>query len=285
MQDMSFQISLYWVGVIIACFVGNTLIFYGFGYATERINKRVRDLAFSSLVRQEVAFYDKRSVGSMTSQLQDDAAFISAFSGEPVRTLVMTLASVLTGIIISMIYMWPFALLSLGVIPFMGFASALEMKRFLGADEGAEDSQDGRDSPSGIIVETLLNIRTVSALTLEQQRFHDYEMALTKSEGNLVKESLITGAFAGLGIGIQQWVNAAQFYWGGWLMYTYPDAFDFESFLTSMFSLLFSLFAIGAAAQGASDKPKAEAAAGRLFYLMNRQSEIDPLDSKGKKLP
>jgi hypothetical protein len=54
---MSFQIGLYWViGVIIACFVGNTLIFYGFGYATEqKINKRVRDLAFSSLVRQEVA--------------------------------------------------------------------------------------------------------------------------------------------------------------------------------------------------------------------------------------
>jgi hypothetical protein len=61
----------------------------------------------------------------MTIQLfQDDAAFISAFSGEPVQTLVMTLASsVLTGI-----YMWPFALLSLGVIPFMGFASALKMK-------------------------------------------------------------------------------------------------------------------------------------------------------------
>jgi ATP-binding cassette subfamily B (MDR/TAP) protein 1 len=66
----------------------------------------------------------------MTSQLfQDDAAFISAFSGEPVQTLVMTLASsVLTGIIISKIYMWPFALLSLGVIPFMEFASALEME-------------------------------------------------------------------------------------------------------------------------------------------------------------
>eukprot|EP00804_Cyclotella_cryptica_P026750 CCRYP_007966-RK/>CCRYP_007966-RK protein AED:0.12 eAED:0.12 QI:257/1/1/1/0.86/0.82/23/169/1460 len=284
MQDMSFRIALYWLGIIIACFVGNTLIFYGFGYATESINKRIRDKAFSSLMRQEVAFFDKRSVGSITSQLQDDAAFISAFSGEPVRTLVMTLASVVTGIIISMIFMWPFALLSLGVIPFMGFASAIEMKRFLGEDEGAGDSEDGRDSPSGIIVETLLNIRTVSALTLEEQRFQDYERALAKSEGNLVKESLISGSLAGLGIGIQQWVNAVQFYWGGWLMYTYPNAFDFESFLISMFSLLFSLFAIGAAAQGATDKPKAEAAAGRLFYLMNRKSEIDPLNPDGKKL-
>lgn len=99
-----------------------------------------------------------------------------------------------------------------------GFASAIEMKRFLGEDEGVGDSEDGRDSPSGIIVETLLNIRTVSALTLEEQRFQDYERALAKSEGNLVKESLISGSLAGLGIGIQQWVNAVQFYWGGWLV-------------------------------------------------------------------
>jgi hypothetical protein len=35
---------------------------------------------------------------------------------------------------------------------------------------------------------------------------------------------------------------------------------------------------------GATDKPKAEAAAGRLFYLMNRKSEIDPLSPDGKKL-
>lgn len=64
----------------------------------------------------------------------------------------------------------------------------------------------------------------------------------------------------------------------------YPDTFDFKDFLTSMFALLFSLFALGAAAQGATDKTKAEAAAGRLFYLINRKSSIDPLSTSGKKL-
>jgi ABC-type multidrug transport system fused ATPase/permease subunit len=93
-----------------------------------------------------------------------------------------------------------------------------EMKRFLGEDEGGENTEDGRDSPSGIIVETLLNIRTVSALTLEEQRYEDYKQALTKAEGDLVKESAISGILAGLAVGIQQWVNALQFWWGGWLV-------------------------------------------------------------------
>ena len=85
MQEMSFRIAGFWAAIIIACFVGNVLLFMGFGHATESINKRIRDQTFSSLLRQEVAFFDKRSVGSITSQLQDDAAFIFAFSGEPIR--------------------------------------------------------------------------------------------------------------------------------------------------------------------------------------------------------
>ena len=103
----------------------------------------------------------------------------------------------------SLLDMWPFALLSLGVIPFMGFATALEMKRFLGEDEGGVEVQDGCDSPGGIIVETLLNIRTVSALTMEEQRFKDYEKALDK-DGNLLSESAVSGVLGGLSIGIQQ---------------------------------------------------------------------------------
>jgi len=158
------------------------------------------------------------------------------------------------------------------------------MKRFLGEDEGGETTEDGTKSPGGIIVETLLNIRTVSALTLEEQRFDDFKDALARSEGNIIKESAISGVLSGLSILIQQWVNALQFWWGGWLLYNYPTKYDFNDFLIAMFSLLFSLFAIGAATQGVSDKAKAEAAAGRLFYLINRKSSIDPLSKEGKKL-
>ena len=284
MQQMSFVITGYWTVMIAACLIGYVLLFKGFGTATERINKRMRDEAFSALMRQEVAFFDKRSVGSITSQLQDDVAFISAFSGEPIRTLVINLASVLTGLAISMYFMWPFALLSIGIIPFMGFATALQIRHSLGEDEGGEGEIDGTDSPGGIIVETLLNIRTVSALTLEEQRCKDYETSLAKLDGNVMKENVVSGLLSGLSIAIQQWVYALQFWWGGWLLYEYPDVFDFNSFLISMFALLFSLFGLGAAAQGVTDKKKAEAAAGRLFYLINRESANDPLDIEGKKL-
>ena len=331
MQSTSYELGIYWAVVAVGCLVGNALVFWGFGMASERLNKRVRDSAFSALVRQEVAFFDKQSVGSITSQLQDDAARIHTFSGEPIRSLIMSLSSVITGLVVSFIYMWPFALVSLGTLPFMvslyvvkwrakalakrcpvsvpryvqylfiltprllfsllflslvhvlqGFATSVEMKTMLGEDEGG-DVKEGLSSPGGIIVETLLNIRTVAALNMERQRYNDYVQALHKSDPHAILNSVKSGATSGLSMIIQQWSNALQFFFGGWLLFNYPDVYTFEDFLVSMFALLFSLFALGAATMGASDKDEAKKAAGRIFYLLGRKSAIDPLSTDGRR--
>ena len=82
------------------------MLYWGFGVAAERMNRRVRDAAFSSLVRQEVAWYDVRSAGAITSRLSDDAALLHAYAGEPIRTLVASLSSVLVGVVVSFVFMW-----------------------------------------------------------------------------------------------------------------------------------------------------------------------------------
>lgn len=76
---------------------------------------------------------------------------------------------------------------------------------------------------------------------------------------------------------------ALLFWWGGWLLFNYPDAFTYNDYLISMFALLFSLSGMATAAQGAVDKDKAKAAANRIFYIIDRQSKIDPLSNEGKK--
>ena len=71
---------------------------------------------------------------------------------------------------------------------------------------------------------------------------------------------------------------------GGWILFKYPGVFSFNDFLISNFALLFSLFGLGAAFQDLSDRKEAEKSAGRIFYLLDRQSEIDPLSEDGVKL-
>lgn len=136
----------------------------------------------------------------------------------------------------------------------MGFATSMEMKRFLGEDESSVDNADALNSPGGIIVETLLNIRTVSALTLEKQRYNDYERALLKSEPRYKMDAFIGGVMGGLSMFIQQWINALQLWFGGYLLFNNPDTYVLKDFLIANFAILFALFGLGAAFQDVSDR-------------------------------
>lgn len=113
MRSKSFMISYGYLGTIAATMFGTMLLFYGFNVASERMNKRVRDTAFKALTRQEVGYFDMHPTGVLTSRLADDAALLHSFSGEPIRTLVMNTASVLVGLIVAFVFMWPFASITL----------------------------------------------------------------------------------------------------------------------------------------------------------------------------
>ena len=106
MKGESFLTLYLYLGLGVVCIVGNSLLFWGFGLVSERMNKRVRDAAFTNLIRQEIGWFDMHSLGTITSHLSDDAALIHAFTGEPIRTLTLNIASVAVGIILGLIFMW-----------------------------------------------------------------------------------------------------------------------------------------------------------------------------------
>jgi len=188
----------------------------------------------------------------------------------------------LTGIVLSFYFMWPFALLSIACVPFMAMATSVEMKVMYGEDEGDDNAKEEVGSPGGIIVETLLNIGTVSALTLEEERFRLFEEALNATDENYVRAGLHQGALSGFSMFVQQWINGLQFWFGGWLLFKYPETYSFDDFLISIFAMLFALFGLGAAFQDVSDRKQTEMSASRVFYLLDKQSEIDPLSEDGK---
>jgi len=282
MQERSLKVFYGFVGILFSTMFGFTLLFWGFGVATERMNKRTRDGAFRSLLRQEIAWHDQHSPNALTARLSDDAALLHAFAGEPVRSLAASLASVLVGVIVSFVYMWPFALVSLAILPFLAFGAEMEMQLYYGEDEG-DDAEVDANSPGAIVIESVSNIRTVASLNLEEERAAEYANALEKEESHPLWSNMVKGGAAGMGQFFQMWGTALMFFWGGWLLFNYPGSFTFRDFLISMFALFFSLYGLTIAAQGAVDRKKANLAAARIFELMDRQSLIDPLSTVGKK--
>jgi ABC-type multidrug transport system fused ATPase/permease subunit len=174
--------------------------------------------------------------------------------------------------------MWPFALLIIGTIPLMALARIMYARTNFGADEEVDGSTGAH---GGILFESLVHIRTVFALSIENERFEMYKEALEQSEPNhnnkIVRLALLEG-YQGL---ISRWVNALQFGWGGWLLLNYPHLWTFDEFVKANFSIIFAIVGLGTAFAGLPDKKEAEKAATRFFALLDRQSQIDPLSPDG----
>lgn len=179
--------------------------------------------------------------------------------------------------------MWPFALLAVATLPLMMFAVSQRIKTQLGSDQGVYVA-DELNSPNGIMVETLLNIRTVSALTLEQQRFDDFKKASRALDKGHRMRGFADGFAGALGMFVRQWTMALQLWFGGYLMFTYPNDYSFQDFLISNFAIMFSLFGLATAFQDMADQKAMRESAGRIFALLDRQSVIDPLSNEGKVL-
>jgi ATP-binding cassette, subfamily B (MDR/TAP), member 1 len=103
MRQQSIQVGISWSLVVVSCFAGAISSKVGFGTTAERLNKRIRDSTFASLVRQEVAFFDTHSIGRLMSVLQDDTTKLYAFAGEPLRMFWIGMSSVTIGVALAFV--------------------------------------------------------------------------------------------------------------------------------------------------------------------------------------
>jgi len=285
MKELSEQVTIGLFALVVTSIIGHTLLHYGFGTAVERMNKRVRDSAFRALARQEVAYYDVRPIATLTSRISEDCTMCHAFSGEPIRQVFLNLSSIILGIILSFIYMWPMALMCFALLPFLAFGAEMEMRMWMGQDEGDEKIEDiDQKSAAGIVIESLLNIRTVASLNLEEERRDEFAAAIRREDPTPVKTNIVKASMSGLGQLFQMWGIGLLFWWGGWVIFNYPLLFSFRDMNISMWSMMYGISGMSVAMQGATDRKKATAAVNRIFELIERESKIDPLSVEGKKL-
>ena len=144
----------------------------------------------------------------------------------------------------------PFALGILGIMPFIAFGAYMEEKMWMGEDEGdIEDTKVDEKSAAGIVVESLLNIKTVASLTLEKSRCHEFTAAMKREDPTPFRTNTIKGGAAGVGQLCQYWGISFMMWWGGWLIYNHPNLYSFRDFNISMWAVFFGLSGLGVAMQ------------------------------------
>eukprot|EP00794_Sanderia_malayensis_P011087 gene11087-12255_t len=268
------------IGVVggVSIFIAN----YLFAKAGEILTRRLRELCFKAILRQEIAFFDEvsNSSGALCARLSSDASGVQGATSTRLSTIVQVTVMGLSAIIVSFVYQWHLTLLIFAFIPLLVFAGA--MYTTINTSFAAKEKEASIKS-AAVASETILNIRTVASLGKEEHFYRQYESLLAEPHKKSLANSHLFGISFGLSYSTWFFVNSAAFRLGGYLVK--HKGVEFDAMFKVVFALVFAAMFAGQVASFAPSYIKAKVSAARIFRLLDRVPPIDTYSTEGDIIP
>ncbi|KAI0377833.1 P-loop containing nucleoside triphosphate hydrolase protein [Hypomontagnella monticulosa] len=249
-----------------------------FAKCSERLIHRVRDRAFRTMLRQDVAFFDKdeNTAGALTSFLSTETTHVAGLSGVTLGTLLMVTTTLISAMALALAFGWKLALVCIATVPILlscGFFRFYMLAHF------QRRSKKAYEQSASYASEAISAIRTVASLTREQDVLAHYKASLAAQQRasliSVLKSSLLYAAAQSLLF----LVFALGFWYGGTLIAKFE--YDLFKFFVCFMSVIFGAQSAGVVFSFAPDMGKAHQAAGELKTLFDRKPQIDTWSQDG----
>ncbi|KAK3357131.1 P-loop containing nucleoside triphosphate hydrolase protein [Lasiosphaeria hispida] len=252
-----------------------------FAKCSERLVHRVRDLAFRTMLRQDVEFFDldENSAGALTSFLSTEATHVAGLSGVTLGTLLMVTTTLISACTVALALGWKLALVCIATMPIVIGCGFFRFWMLAHYQRRAKRAYAGSASYAS---EAITSIRTVASLTRENDVLEQYKVNLAIQQ----RSSLISVLKSSLLYAASQSFMFLAFALGFWYGGTLIAKFEYDMF---QFFVVFSTVIFGAQSAGsvfsfAPDMGKATEASRALKTLFDRKPTIDTWSVDGDKV-
>ncbi|KAG1370984.1 putative ABC transporter B family member 4 [Cocos nucifera] len=257
----------------------------------ERQAARIRNLYLKTILRQEIAFFDKETnTGEVVERMSGDTVLIQDAMGEKVGKFIQLTSTFIGGFVVAFFRGWLLTLVMLATIPPLVVAGGI-MSTVV--SKMASRGQAAYGEAAVVVEQTIGSIRTVgfilaleqedmvASFTGEKQAVNKYKKSLNSAYSSGVQEGLAAGLglgtvmfffFCGYSLGI--WYGAKLILGKG---YTGADV------INVIFAVLTGSFSLGQASPCMTAFAAGQAAAYKMFQTINRKTEIDSYDTRGKQ--
>ncbi len=243
---------------------------YLFDVAGERVVADLREQLYSSLVRQEVAFFDSRRTGELINRLSADTSLIQDAVTTDASMVLRFGVTLIGSLAIMTIASWRLTLVMLLVVPFVAVGATV-YGRMLRAV--SREVQDALAESTAVAEESLSGIRTVRAFAREDTEVGRYGEAVEASFRLARRRSRLRGVFLGLVTFLGYSSIAGVTWYGGRLVSAGQMTIgELTSFVLYTFSMA---LAIGMLTSLWADMSKALGASERVFELMARSPQVE----------
>ncbi|KAA6412244.1 MAG: P-loop containing nucleoside triphosphate hydrolase [Lasallia pustulata] len=252
-----------------------------FAYCSERLVHRARDRAFRTMLRQDIAFFDKEenSAGGLISFLSTETTHLAGMSGVTLGTILVVTTTLVAAITVSCAIGWKLALVCASTIPILlgcGFFRFRMLAHF------QQKRKLAYEASASYACEATSAIRTVASLTREEDVWEHYHQSLVdqgqKSLQSVLKSSLLYASaqsFMFLCI-------ALGFWYGGTLISR--GEYSMLQFFICFQAVIFGAQSAGTIFSFAPDMGKAKQAANEMKILFDRKPSIDSWSQDGERV-
>ncbi|OWZ18023.1 ABC transporter [Phytophthora megakarya] len=275
--------ALGFVGLGILFALSITLQHYGFAVVSQNLVTRVRLATFSAMLHQEIGWFDldENTSGALVSRLATDSAILQAMTSETLNRGLVNFTTLAIAFAIAFFYSWQMTLILLAAFPVLVASSFIQAQQMAGTS-GNKKNNDADTAAGSLLSEAIGSIRTVASFSMEVALNTLYVGYLDVSKAADVKIGIVGGMAFGVSQGAMFLVMAFLFYISGrWIS---RGIITFEEFFMVLMVIMLSTFAMGMAAQGASDGAKAKRSAQRVFKVIDRKPLIDATSGTGRSL-
>lgn len=184
-----------------------------FGLVAERLLYKVRSLSLHSLLQQPLQWHESsnRSPTKLLGYITNDGNSLAGLSGSIIGTLFSVCVNFAAAIIASHIVAWRIAIVCLAIVPILlgaGFMQLRALTRYAEKHAGAFS-----DSVS-VTVEAVTNIRTIAALSLEDEILNTYRRSLQGPRKEMVVQCFKTNFWLAIANSIGSSLYAFAYWWG-----------------------------------------------------------------------
>ncbi|KAJ3070700.1 ATP-binding cassette, sub-B (MDR TAP), member 4, partial [Quaeritorhiza haematococci] len=271
-------------GVIYLCSIGAAAFVLAYSqmamwmWSAENQARRIRLLFLRSILRQDIAWFDRMETGDLTARLTADINLIQEGMSEKAGLIIQYSFTFISGFVVAYTKGWRLALVVTAVFPLIaaagGFMSVLLAK-------GSTEGQTVYAAAGAIAQQTFMSIRTVTAFNGQSKEAARYASKLADAEKIGLKKAWYNGFGLATIMAVIFCSYALAFWYGSTLI---PQGIMTGGEVVNVFfSIIIGAFSIGSAGPGLTALSTAQGAAHKIFEIIDRQSEIDYSDQKGEK--
>jgi ATP-binding cassette subfamily B (MDR/TAP) protein 1 len=271
------HLSLDFVYLGIASFCALYIATVGFIYTGDHITQKLREQYLSSILSQNIAFFDKLGAGEITTRITGDMSTIQDGISQKVGLTLTGVSTFCAALVVGFVKNWKLTLILTSVIVSMvvamsGFARL--MIRF------NKKSQEFSGTGATIAEEVFSSIRNATALGTQERLAKEYDRYLLKAERWAFKMKCVTGVMLGTLMSIIFFDYGLSFWEGSRLLVS--GELSLGQIITILLAVMMGAVSLGQVAPHAQAFAVATAAAGPIFSVIDRPSSED--NTKRKEL-